>query len=493
MGLLEQVREAIDRHQLLMSVETVVVGVSGGPDSLCLLHVLSCLADDYGLGIRAAHLDHGIRGEAAAADARFVEAFCAERGIPCVVEEADVPALVAERGLSVEEAARQARYAFLGRIARLSAASCVAVAHHADDQVETVLMHFLRGAGLVGLRGMQASSLLDEPGAEDGAGQGSPLTEGRLRLIRPLLQVSRAAVESYCEEHELKPRLDRSNLDNTYFRNRLRHELIPYLEGYNPNLREIVRRTADVIAEEYKVLRQLVDERWRSVVISESDEAIVYDRGLRDLPIALQRSLIREGVHRLRCSLRDLSWVHVDDALRVLRAGKVGTMATLPGGLRLTLCYDVAVLAIEGYVSSLKDRPRVRRVVPLSTPGRVSLPDSEWCMVTQVISRDELPQDWDSSYHPDVAYLDAKRLHQELALRPRQEGDWFVPLGFNHRQKVAQCMINAKVPQRDREAMPLLVCGRAVLWIVGLRLDGRYAVRSETEKVLVVRVVREEA
>ena len=248
MDIVGAVRDTIERHGLLPAGEPVVVGVSGGPDSLALLHILRRLAPDYRVALHVGHLEHGIRGEASREDAAFVRAIAEAWGLPVTVAARDVPAIARERGLAIEEAARQERYRFLGELARSIGGTTVAVAHHADDQVETVLMHLLRGAGLSGLRGMRPLSRLDALRFGDDEDLAPEDKNDGIRLARPLLYVERAAIEAYCEAQGLRPRFDRSNLDTTYFRNRLRLELIPYLEAFNPNVRQVIRRTAEVLA-----------------------------------------------------------------------------------------------------------------------------------------------------------------------------------------------------------------------------------------------------
>lgn len=488
-SLIRQVQETIARHEMLASGDVLVLGVSGGPDSLCLLDVLRRLAPDYGVALHVGHLHHGIRGEEADADARFVAERCAEWGLPCTVELADVPAWARRRGLAIEEAARQARYGFLGELARSLGGRAVAVAHNADDQVETVLMHLLRGSGLAGLRGMRPVAPLEALRLGQERPCPAPSPDSGIRLLRPLLYISRADIEAYCRERGLRPRFDRSNLDQTYYRNRLRHELLPHLESYNPNIRQVLLRTAEVLAGDHEVLRGLVEETWDAVVRQANAEAVVYDLArLRALPLGLQRSLLREGVHRLCFSLRNLSWMHVDDALRVVAEGETGAMATLPSGLMLRLGYDTAILAAQGYVAPGAGGPRVQEPVPLPWEGSVFLPGGDWVVRTELCPRAQLPADWRRNPDPWRAYLDADRLAGPLALRPRREGDWFMPLGLGHRQKVSDLLINRKVPQSERDTVPLLICGDQVAWIVGLHLDARCAVACATERVLIVRI-----
>ncbi len=487
MTLIRQVRETIEQHCLLLPGDTVVVGVSGGPDSLCLLHVLRQVAPDYGVALHAAHLDHGIRAHESEQDARFVAELCRDWGVPCTVERADVPALAHERGLAIEEAARQARYVFLAATARRVGGRSVALAHHADDQGETVLMHFLRGSGLAGLRGMRPLSWVDELRLGE---QSSGEPGKRLRLVRPLLYITRQEIQDYCREHDIEPRYDLSNLDRTYYRNRLRHDLIPLLETYNPNVREIVRRTAEVIAADYDVLRDLLDRAWPTVTRRASSDAIVFDlAALRALPLGLQRSVLREAVHRLRLSLRNINWAHIDDAVMVLNRGDTGDMATLPQGLLLTLGYDEATLAPESYAPEAENRPCVRETWPVPAPGSAPL-GGGWRLTTQERERSELPAGWERNDDPWLAYLDADLVRSGLAVRPRRAGDRFVPLGLGHRQKVNEFMINCKIPRQERDTAPLLVCGDEIVWVVGYRLDARYAITERTRRALVVRVER---
>lgn len=482
MALYQTVQAAIDAYGLIPSGESVVVGVSGGPDSLFLLRVLCELAPSYGATVHAGHLNHGIRPEAAE-EAAYVAELCQAWGVDCTVATGDIPARAAAQGLSLEEAARQARYAFLGRLARDLGGRTVAVGHHADDQVETVLMHLLRGSGLAGLRGMRPLARLDELHlglAPDEAARAL----GGVLLIRPLLDVTRVEIEGYCRDHGLEPLYDRSNLDTTLFRNRIRHELLPSLESYNPNIRAVLRRMADALAGDYEVLRGMLAEAWPAVVRSESAERIILDlAALRALPLGLQRSVLREAAHRLRWSLRDIAFENVAGALGIVAQGRVGARALLPGGLTLTLGYDAALLAPDGVGWPPEDRPRVDAPVAVALPGDMGLPDGRWRLVAREIRLEALPQGWQENVDSYTAFFDAERLSEPLSLRPRQTGDVLVPLGLGRRQSVKELLINAKVPRPERDGVPLLVCGGQVAWVVGVRVDARFAVTADTRRV----------
>jgi tRNA(Ile)-lysidine synthase len=485
MELLKRVRSTIERHQLLAWGDAVVIGVSGGPDSLCLLHLLLRLRDDYALRLHVAHLNHCLRQADADADAQFVAQLAEEWELPASMESQDVAALAKQRKLAIEEAARQVRYAFLARVAWSVGATKVAVGHNADDQVETIVMHWLRGSGLAGLRGMLPASRLQELRLS-GEQMGSPTAQAELLLIRPLLEIPRCDIEGYCAEQSLQPRFDRSNLDTTYYRNRLRHELLPFLETFNPRIREVILRSADIITADYALLRQAAAEAWAEVTLTTSEEAITFDLDKwRALPLSLQRSTLREAMHRLRRSLRNISWVHVEDAVNVLRVGDTGAAVTLPRGLEVRIHYDRFTVADRGYVEPLPDLPWLRGEIALALPGQATLPGSEWSIRTRLIERSTVDEQALRHAQPWQAYLDHDVTGGELRLRPRRPGDRFWPQGLGDKPTTVNgFMINAKIPRAWRDQIPLLASPDHILWIPGWRIDERAKVTEKTTRVL---------
>lgn len=571
--LLSQVRRYLRRHDLLDQNQTVVAGVSGGPDSLCLLHLLHRLAPEMGLRLTVAHLNHGLRGEDAESDARFVASFAADLGLPCIVRSARVAELAEAASISLEEAARQIRYRFLAEVAADVGASAVAVGHNADDQAETVLMHFLRGSGVAGLRGMLPKALLGDyrlvadaksGGAEGRRGTlspGHPVTGSPchlvtlsprhpitplpvLSLIRPLLSIPRAAIQEYCAEQGLRPRFDRSNEDTTFFRNRLRHELLPILAGYNPRIREVLAHTAEVLAGDHEVLREATAAAWQRVIAPHPHprplslpgrgettapsprqtasgdaastphqaveggvapsplrgegwgegraDAILFDLSAwRGLPLGLQRATLREAIHRLRASLRNINWEHVEAAVWLAREGSAGQAATLAAGLELCIGYRSLRIAAEG-AAWRPDVPQVTGEVRLAAPGITGL-DGGW-RVTVVREAGASPSALaGAGADPWTAVLDAEAVGAELLLRPRQPGDRFQPQGMGgHSIKLNEFMINAQVPRDGRAGWPLLVGAGGIAWVCGLRIAERVIVRSATEDVWQVRIARDD-
>ncbi len=490
------VMASIHEDDLFVPGTPLVIGVSGGADSLCLLHVLRHLPSELAPVLHVAHLNHGLRGADAVAVAAFVAQLDSDWGLPYTVRQAD---LSARHGLSVEEAGRRARYTFLSEVAYATGATTVAVAHNADDQVETILMHFVRGSGLAGLRGMRTKSVMPRAPwgravVEDDllpplvAPSGSPQT-----LVRPLLYVPRSAIATYCEAHQLQPRIDRSNDDLTFFRNRLRHELLPQLATYNPGVHHALLRTARVLADEHHLLRRLLAEAWPHVVPHANATSVTLALApWRALHVALQRSVLREAIHHLRPGLRDVGFEHVETARQLLMdpACTTGQRATLPRGLLLTVGYTTATITEPGAALPAAAGPQLT-VTPLAlqVPGVTLLPGSTWQVWVDIGTPADLPADWQTHRDPWRACLDADMVGPVPVLRIRQPGDWFQPLGLDgHRSLVHAFMINHKLPAALRQRWPLLHGQNGVAWLTGLRIDERARVRPQTTRVLIVQL-----
>jgi tRNA(Ile)-lysidine synthase len=493
--MLEVVRERIERGHLLETDTTLVVGVSGGADSLCLLHVLNRLRSTFCWSLHVAHLNHRLRGAAADDDMRFVAETASSWGVPCTVQVADIQAAAQQGRCSVEETARQIRYAFLSDVAQKVGAAAVAVGHNADDQSETVLMHLLRGAGLDGLRGMRP--VIEWAGGDE-------TDQPPIRLVRPLLSVSRADIEEYCRAHDLRPRFDRSNLDTAYFRNRLRHELLPLLETYNPNIRAALRRTAEVVGADCELLAQVCDDAWSQITIHADKTRIFFDRSAwRALPLALQRATLRRAASGLRPGLRDLEFVQVEQAVEIASYGTTGAQAVLPQGLRLSVDYDTLRITRAGVPPAPPDWPLLREDAWLAVryPGTTLLPPhgqerSQWCTEMNLWDGDRVIALANSDRW--TAYLDADALGPGLALRTRRAGDRFLPLGMGGRSTlVADFMVNVKISRRWRAQLPLLVHGTddharngEIAWVIGWRIDDRIKITPDTQRIIRARCRR---
>ena len=323
-SLLERTRQAIQRQGLVPAGESVLVGVSGGADSVALLVLLQRLRQALGIRqLSMAHVHHGWRGAEADADAAFVVDLGQRWEIPVAVERVDAAAVAAAQRLSLEDAARRVRYAALARAAARFNARIVAVAHTRDDQAETVLMRLVRGSGLAGLAGMTPARPL-----------------GGLRLVRPLLGVWRAEVEAFLRAEGIAVRQDSSNTDRTFLRNRIRHELLPLLErAYNPAVKDALARWADEAQADYAYLAQAADTAWEAAseaAPTMGDGVALQLAWLNRAPLALQRQLVRTAVARVKGDLLHIDFRHWTEVNALLTERPVGARVDLPGGVQVT-------------------------------------------------------------------------------------------------------------------------------------------------------------
>lgn len=466
--------------------DQVVVGVSGGADSLCLLHILTQLRSTLNLTLHAAHLDHRLRGAESTADADFVRRIAADRGVPITVQAADVASLASNRKKGIEETARRERYTFLSQVAGRVGAGKIAVGHNADDQAETVLMHLMRGAGLAGLRGMAPLSPY-------------PLPAPGLTLVRPLLSVPRIEIDAYLAEIGLHPRQDRSNLDTAYLRNRLRHQVLPLLEEVSPRIGARLGQLAELVAADEELLEALLEQSWGDLVISESGREIALNRAAwRALPLGLQRRTLRRALSRSLGSLEGITFTHIESVRRVADTGDLGAQATLPRAAQLTVG-DGHLLITGGPAAAPPEWPLLGGETPLvlAIPGRTRLPGARWTVEAELLGATaELRAGAIRNPDPWCAYLDAEQAGPSLVLRSRRPGERFQPLGMGGRSSsLSDFMINQRIPRTWRDRVPILALGvepERVLWIAGWRLDERAKVTDGSAGVLRISFHRQE-
>jgi len=476
-GLMGDMREILEQQCGLNKTNPVLVAVSGGPDSLALLHLL------HGLGypLVCATFNHRLRPEAADEAAHVRQA--AERlGVPFVTDSADVAAYAGAAGLSIEEAARTLRYRFLFRAAREAGAQAVAAGHTADDQAETVLMHFLRGAGLAGLKGMSARVVL-------------PVFDAEIPLLRPLLAWQRADTEAYCRENGLAPLYDPSNADTTYFRNRLRHELLPALESYNPRIRQTLVRAALALQGDEALLAEVIEAAWQKSVLEQGAGFVAFERAaLESASPALRRNLFKRAAFSLRPGLRDVDFAALERAAALRPADLTGGLRLFVEGAKIYLAAYEADLPSAGWpqigeqFSVFSDQCSAKSAqYPLGegwllTCDLISL-TTEYCLLNT--------ENWTLNTDPWSAWLDADVTGVRLRVRAVRAGDRFQPLGMSGASvKLQDFFVNVKLPKRARKKWPLACVDDEIAWVVGLRLAHPFRVTEKTTRALHLQVKR---
>lgn len=432
----------------------MVLAVSGGPDSLAMIHSLYRIRENCDLALHVGHLDHRLRGQASVEDAAFVEAECEKLAIACTVKVVDVRGFQLEHRLSLEDAAREVRYAFLARLAKRVNAKAVATGHTSDDHAETVLMHVVRGSGLQGLRGIRQVSRRRIGGTD-------------VTLFRPILSLSGSDTLEYCRSLDLTPRDDESNRDIQLTRNRVRLELLPLLEEINPAVKDALVRLSRNATDAMKVVDMAVDVAW-SRVATEADDLVSIDRtAFTDLDPAMQTAVARRALSVVRGGDVGIERVHVEDIAKLM--AKSGRVLHLPGGLRLEVGYDSAVL------SSLRSQLAVP--LPPVHETRLRVPGitmtGGWRITVKLVDGGvDVSKPPSAEYAPDglVVRLSTDALQEGTVVRARRPGDRFQPLGMSGTKKLKDFMVDEKISRGWRDGVPLVVTPMGIAWVVGWRI-----------------------
>lgn len=466
MGIAEKLEEKVYRfigeQNLFYPGEKVVVAVSGGADSVCLLYILNNLKSRLNISLHIAHLNHGLRARESDNDARFVTRLTKKLGLPVTVRREGVAEYKKYKKYSLEEAAREKRYEFFADVVTRENADCVSVAHTRDDNVETILMHILRGSGISGLRGLLPVSVL-QSGEEKLA----------MNVVRPLLLLSRSEIEEYCDYLKIKPRVDSSNLSITFTRNRIRLELLPQLRIYNPRVDEALLRLAVIADEETRFLEEQAAQIW-SEVVEEYGSAISLDiKKIVHLPEIIQRQLLRWAVKYLRGSTKDIEAFHIEDMIKFI-SKPAGKTLCLPQGLRLHTEHNKLILSRDD-IEICPFPPMEQHV--LQVPGETEVPG--WMVTATILNNTN--GGFEGNF---IARLDYEKTGKELLVRSRRMGDVFQPLGMTQPKSLQRFMIDAKIPRNWRDHVPLVCNPEQVLWLVGWRIDERYKVMPGTNKIL---------
>ncbi len=484
----QRVLHFIKEHHLASNQHCLLVAVSGGQDSVCLLHILFQLRQELNIELHVAHLNHQLRGAESDGDAQYVAHLAQQLGILVTVGQRDVRAYQVQRHTSLEEAAREVRYTFLAQVAKSIGTDRVAVGHTTDDQLETILMHLVRGTGTRGLRGLQPSNLWQSSGSS-------------LTVIRLLLQISRQETASYCQDHQLMPRMDASNLSLSPLRNRIRLELLPLLENYNPRVGEALLRSARIASDDLAFLEEESARLWGRVAQRQGETVSLDKERFLELPSALKRHLLRAAIERLLGNLKDIEARHIEEIIAALTK-PAGKRLSLPGGLVFAVEYNQYLLGADA--AALSPFPVLRKEFVLKLPGETLFsgwrveatiidpsvaaekPEMATTSLTSLLHTIEGKEMKGRGLTSDnfTAYFDLDKVGGKVAVRCRQPGDKFQPLGMSQPKKLGEFMIDAKIPHAWRQRIPVVCSPEHILWVVGWRIDDRVKVTKSTRRIL---------
>lgn len=479
-GLIDIVRKTIEKHDMISPGDRVIIGVSGGPDSLCLLHILNQLKKELDIELFIAHINHCLRGVEADLDEEFVIQYAGQLNLDAYSKRVNVKEYAKTHKMTLEEAGREIRYSFFEDVSKQVRANKIVVAHNLNDHIETFLFNLIRGSGMEGLKGIE------------------PI---RGNIIRPLIESDRNNIELYCQENQLTPRIDASNSETIYTRNQIRLGLIPYLkEKFNVNIVKSLNRTSQLIYDENSFLCSIAEKYYTECLLEEGKDVIKLSiKRFNQLHVAVKRRIIRLIIEKLKDELRAVEKIHIDNVLEILLREKTGTRIYVPSGIVIKIEYGKIVIA---KVSAEKE---VIFSYAILLHGEVEIPELRSKLTAQVLKIEEAEAVKKSN---NICILDYEKLLNEagslcnshsthnseliapaidfLVVRNRRDGDIIRPSGTGGTKKLKEYFIDKKTPREERLSSPLIARGKEIVWIIGKRYTENYKVTNTTKEVLVL-------
>jgi tRNA(Ile)-lysidine synthase len=451
MDILKAARETIKKYAMLSDRDHVLVGLSGGPDSVCLAVILETLRKEFNLTLSAVYVDHGLRPDEVKKELEFCKRFCNAHSIQFYAESIDLSHCADDTGVNLQEAARKLRYAAYEKISMKLMASRIALGHNADDQAETVFMRLLRGSGRKGMTGI-------------------PPVRGI--IIRPLIDIERNAIEHFLSQDVSQQfMLDTSNNKENYFRNWIRLSLMSEIRKKNPAVVQDICRTAEILREEDDYLEIIVTKTLMRLISRKRENAIeLFLTPLRTLEVPVLRRVLRRAVDAVK-GLRGIQFVHIEDIMRLIKEGRSGDSLNLPKDVRVIREYSLLIITTE--------KPLALSACEIHPPCEIELKEAD--MMLKAFFEE---QGSDSDDGRDTVLLDAGNITFPLKVRARTAGDFFYPLGLGKKKKLQDFFVDEKIPREKRDKIPIVVSGNDIVWIAGHRADERFRVSEGTERFL---------
>ncbi|EOD01137.1 tRNA lysidine(34) synthetase TilS [Caldisalinibacter kiritimatiensis] len=455
----EKVVHTIKKYNLIEKVDNVLLGLSGGPDSLALFYILKDLQQEIEFKLHVAHVNHKVRGKEADEDEKFVRDICNRYKVPFYSKSVDMKGYAKKKKLSEEEAGREIRYNFFYEIINKLGGGKIAVAHNKDDQGETLIMRVLRGTGIDGLVGMD-------------------YINGN--IIRPLLDVTREEIEKFCEENNIKPRIDKTNLKPIYGRNKIRLELIPYIqENFNEGIIDTLFRMSRVIKMDSKFLNDYSYGEFKKIVIEESNNKVVADLNkLVDMHKSIKARVIRLCIEKINKDLKGIEEKHVSQVIELIDKGITGKRVNISNNINVSISYDKVVFIKQRSQKNKKQGFKYK----LNIYDKTYIPELNAVINSKIIDKKEL----EIYANKNRKYFNYDNIKGDLYVKTREPGDRFIPLGMKGSKKIKDFFIDQKVPREKRDIIPIVEDEAHILWIIGYRISELYKITDNTDKVLML-------
>ncbi|UZW14034.1 tRNA lysidine(34) synthetase TilS [Clostridium pasteurianum] len=456
--MLDKVLKTIHENSMFSVNDKVIVAVSGGPDSMCLLHVLNRIKDKLNIKIIAAHVNHCLRGNESDEDEVYVKEFCSKLNIDFYSTRVDINRFSKEKGLSSEMAGRAARYEFFENIKSKVGAQKIAIAHNANDQAETILMRIMRGTGIAGIVGIK------------------PVRDKI--FVRPLIKIGREEIESYCKKEHINPRIDNTNLTNIYSRNKVRLELIPYIKrNFNEDIITTLNRLSDTVNVDNDYLEYISLQKYKLFCDEKKDEIIIHKEAFLEHKAIITR-IIRKSICYLLNNTYNFEKKHILDIIN-LQLHKTGTNLDLPKNIKVYNNYgDISI-----YFKNEKIINKDNNEYELFT-GKNIIQSKKIIITIKTLSKNNRVNFKENNF---IKYFDYYKIKDKIILRYRKKGDKFIPIGMSGNKKLKDMFIDMKIEKSLRDKIPLICFGSEIAWIVGYRVSDKFKVDENTIKILEIK------
>ncbi len=462
----------VEENFMIEKGDSILVALSGGPDSVCLLHILYSLSKKMNIFLYAAHVNHCLRGEEAIKDEKYAEELCKRLNIPFYCKRVDIKSISKERGVSTELAGRDERYKFFDELKENLSINKIAIAHNANDQAETLIMRIIRGTGLEGLVGIK------------------PIRDSV--YIRPILCLTRKEIEQYCNEQNLNPRIDQTNYEEIYSRNKIRLKAIPFIqENFNKDIVSTLNRLAYMCNMDNEFIESKVDEKYQEFCKDEGQCFYICKEGFDEFE-ALVTRIIRRALMNFSGIQYNFEMKHVYDIIS-LQKGESGKSINLPNGIKAINVYGNVKLekvkekidfkAINQYIFNISevDEKFVNKEIKLEQFG--------YYMNLEII---KLEKKINFSNEQLVKYFDYDKIKEKIIIRSRADGDKIIPLGMRGRKKLKDIFINEKIPKDVRDRTPIVIFDDEIAWVVGVKVSDIFKVTKDTKNILKINFYRKD-
>lgn len=455
--IFEKVLSTINKHELIQKGDKIVVGLSGGPDSVCLLHILSRLKEELDLEIYAAHLNHQIRGIEAQKDAFYISKLCEEMGITFFIKSINVPEYCEKNGVSIEEGARKLRYEMFYEIKNNTRANKIAIGHNLNDQAETILMRMMRGTGLQGLKGIEY--------IRDGV------------IIRPILNIERNDIEEYCKQNKLNPRIDKTNLESIYTRNKIRLELIPYMkDNFNSNIIESIVRMGNSLRSDNDYIESEALIKFKEVSNIKSDSVEINLKPYINLHNSMKVRILRNSIKHILGDANFIDQRHIDDIIELEDESKIDKVINLPRGIYVYRKKNSIILTNKEIVIE-----EIEFCYNIPSNGFIKVKEIGTIIETQVVSINKYKR---SKSDKSCNWFDFNKIKGGIVVRNRRSGDKIKLSGGS--KKIKDLFIDIKIPKEDRCKVPVIADDQGILSVGNFRNSENYKIDEETKEVLKV-------